>query len=193
MGTFLDNADQPHTIRLLRPGRERLCRGRAASTVINFRRLIRPPEPISIADWSRGVCAPDPRHAGYRTGGDESAPVFHNPLRCRPSPPRSIVGHERQNSKRANGSAFSAGSDLALTRLWLRRRIARLVPDTHQPVVRTHPETGRPSLLLSPRFTLGIDGVTQARSDALLHEIFALIARIRISLFPVRGAAMIDC
>ncbi len=53
-------------------------------------------------------------------------------------------------------------------------RIARLVPEMHQPVVRTHPETSRPSLFLSPRFSLRIDGIAPARSDALLGQIFAL-------------------
>ena len=136
------------------------------------------PGPLNLSALQTGVVASVRQIRALQdiaSAGMSSVPVFHNPLRCRPSPPRSIVGHERQNSKRANGSVFSAGSDLALTRLWLRRRIARLVPDMHQPVVRTHPETGRPSLFLSPRFTLGIDGATQARSDALLHEIFALI------------------
>jgi taurine dioxygenase len=53
-------------------------------------------------------------------------------------------------------------------------RIADLVPEMHQPVVRTHPETGLPSLFLSPRFTLRIDDIAPARSDALLDQVFAL-------------------
>jgi taurine dioxygenase len=53
-------------------------------------------------------------------------------------------------------------------------RIARLVPEMHQPVVRTHPESGRHSLYVSPRFTLRICDTEQGRSDALLAEIFAL-------------------
>jgi taurine dioxygenase len=53
-------------------------------------------------------------------------------------------------------------------------RVARLVPEMQQPLVRTHPQTGRLSLYASPRFTLRIDGISQERSDRLLAEIFAL-------------------
>jgi taurine dioxygenase len=53
-------------------------------------------------------------------------------------------------------------------------RIAQLVPEMHQPIVRTHPETGRPSLFVSPRFTLRIDDIAPTRSDALLDQVFAL-------------------
>ena len=52
-------------------------------------------------------------------------------------------------------------------------RIAKLVPEMHQPVVRTHPESGRRSLYVSPRFTLRICDTEPTRSDALLAEIFA--------------------
>ncbi|MDP9128034.1 MAG: TauD/TfdA family dioxygenase [Pseudomonadota bacterium] len=51
-------------------------------------------------------------------------------------------------------------------------RIASLVPEMLQPMVRTHPETARPSLYISPRFTLRVDGVPTALSDMLLKELF---------------------
>jgi taurine dioxygenase len=54
-------------------------------------------------------------------------------------------------------------------------RIAAKVSEVHQPVVRTHPETGRPALYLSPRFTLRIDGAAPDASEAVLNELFALM------------------
>jgi taurine dioxygenase len=53
--------------------------------------------------------------------------------------------------------------------------IAAMIPEVHQPVVRTHPESGRLSLYLSPRFTLSIDGAAPATSEAILGELFALM------------------
>jgi taurine dioxygenase len=54
-------------------------------------------------------------------------------------------------------------------------RIAAMIPPAHQPVVRTHPDTGRSALYLSPRFTLGIDGAAPDASEAILTELFALM------------------
>jgi taurine dioxygenase len=40
------------------------------------------------------------------------------------------------------------------------------------PIMRKHPETGRPALFLSPGYTIGIDGMTDAEATPLLMELF---------------------
>jgi taurine dioxygenase len=58
-------------------------------------------------------------------------------------------------------------------------RKAAEIPEVHHPVVRTHPETGRHALYVSPRLTLRIDDVSEEESDAILDELFAYMAEDR--------------
>ena len=46
------------------------------------------------------------------------------------------------------------------------------IPDATHPMVRTHAETGRKSLFISPRFVVGIDGMDGGEAQALLDELF---------------------
>jgi taurine dioxygenase len=48
----------------------------------------------------------------------------------------------------------------------------RSPPDAYHPIARVHEETGRTALYLSPRFTIGIDGMDDAEAQPLLDELF---------------------
>lgn len=61
-------------------------------------------------------------------------------------------------------------------------------PDVSHPIVRTHPETGRPALYVSPRFTLFVDGMEPDASEELLRALFAVMAEERFRYRHTWGA-----
>ena len=46
------------------------------------------------------------------------------------------------------------------------------IPDATHPMVRTHAQTGRKSLFVSPRFVVGIEGMDDVEAQPLLDELF---------------------
>ena len=56
---------------------------------------------------------------------------------------------------------------------------AKETQEVLQPIVRTHPETGRQALYISPRFTIGIADMPDAEAQPLLDRLFASFLKNR--------------
>lgn len=54
---------------------------------------------------------------------------------------------------------------------WDGEEVRQMLPVAH-PVVRTHPETGRPSLFVNPQFTVGVQGFDGPQGKALLQLLY---------------------
>lgn len=108
------------------------------------------------------------------TGGDTEFANMTNVYEALPQSLRDAVDGRyawhhvsKLNNPRVAVSANRPGAKEAY------ERQSREREEILQPVVRTHPDTGRRSLYVSPRFTLRIDGMEADASEALLLEIFA--------------------
>jgi len=65
------------------------------------------------------------------------------------------------------------------------RKMEDMFPNPLHPVVRTHPVTGRKSIYVNPQFTLHIEGMEPAESQAILNVLFAQ-AQVPENQFRVR-------
>jgi len=83
--------------------------------------------------------------------------------------------HHISKSKNPRVTVSSARADAAA--YYKERETA--TKDVRQPMVRTHPETGRQALYVSPRFTIGIADMPDTEAQPLLDRLFAIMLEPR--------------
>lgn len=86
----------------------------------------------------------------------------------------SDVYNREQQRRAAAGLPPMAGGPQTQTPV---SEIKAQTPDVHHPMVRTHPFTGRKCLYVNEGFTVGIVGMPEQESGALLNELFAHCTR----------------
>jgi taurine dioxygenase len=110
-----------------------------------------------------GVVIPD-------VGGDTAFADMHAAYTSLSAPVRRLVdglGAEHTGAHEFAGFL----RDNPTGGMWSGRRFTVLEPVVH-PVVRAHPESGRPSLFVNPTFTTRIVGLARHESDAVLELLY---------------------
>ena len=105
------------------------------------------------------------------TGGDTEFANMHLAWQTLPAPLKAAV-----KDRRAEHSYLARYEELRQRSPWRPKlteaQLAEVVPVEH-PIVRTHPETGRPALFVSEHFTTRIVGLPDDESRDLLAQLFA--------------------
>ncbi len=107
-------------------------------------------------------------------GGDTEFANLHAAHDALPEATRRCIGGLRavhSISKLRNPRAVISGRRDGAAEFYARQDVE--FPPASHPIVRTHPETGRKLLYLSPRFTIGIEGMDDAAAQPLLDALFA--------------------
>jgi len=119
-------------------------------------------------------------------GQDARADVFHTDVTFSPTPPLTSVLHARVMPERGGDTIFTnqylAYEGLSapmrdlldgLTAVHTAATFGHAEIRSEHPMVRLHPETGRPALFVNRSFTKFIPQLTRPESDALLAYLFA--------------------
>jgi taurine dioxygenase len=115
-----------------------------------------------------------------KTGGDTEFCNMYQVYEALPDDVRRRVEgryglHHISKSKNPRVSISAARADAAA---YYKER-EKATADMRQPMVRTHPETGRQALYVSPRFTIGIADMPDAEAQPLLDRLFAIMLEER--------------
>lgn len=104
------------------------------------------------------------------TGGDTLFANQHRAWDALPQALRAVVAE-----RRAEHSYLKQYEELRRRNPWrppLSEQQVQQVPPVWHPVVRIHPESGRPALFVSEHFTTRIEGLPPAESDEVLQQLF---------------------